>query len=90
MSLTHSECVSMALVVDAEPPEALVGKVSRVAILHPVISGCGNDEEHEGSDATQRASSCQCVEHGGQAQDRVLKHAENTHTILLQAEKTEE
>lgn len=62
----------MALVVDAEPPEALIGRVSRVAILHPVISGRRNDEEHEGGDATQRASTCQRVQHGGWAQDRVL------------------
>lgn len=88
--LTHSEHVSMALIVDAEPPEALTGKISRVAILHPVVSGCGDYEEHESSDATQCASSCQRVKHRGWAEDRVLTHLENTHTILLQAEKTEE
>lgn len=70
----------MALLVDAEPPEALIGKVSRVAILHPEVSGCGNDKEHEGGGATQRASSCQRVKHGGWAQDRVLTHSEKTHT----------
>lgn len=52
MSLTHSERVRMTFVVDAEPPKPLISKVSRVAILHPVISGCGNDEEHEGGSAT--------------------------------------
>lgn len=88
--LTHSERVSMALVVNAEFPEALIGKVSRVAILHPVVSCCGNDEEHESGKATQRAPSCQCVEHGGRAQDRVLTHSEKTHTILLQAGRTDE
>lgn len=70
----------MTLVVDAESPQALIGKVSRVAILHPVVSCRGNDEEHEGSGATQRASSCQCVEHGGWAQDRVLTHTEEKRT----------
>lgn len=70
----------MALVVDAESPETLIGKVSRVAILHPVVCCRGNDEEQEGGKATQRPSSCQCVEHGGCTQDRVLTHSgKHTH-----------
>lgn len=70
--LTYSDGVSVALVVDAEPPKALVGGAARVPILHPEICCCGNDEKHEGGHAAERASSRQRVEHGVEAGGRTV------------------
>lgn len=58
--------------VDAEPPEALVGRAARVPILHPEICRCGNDEKHEGGHAAERASSRQRVEHVVEAGGRAV------------------
>lgn len=52
--LTHSQSVSVALAVDAKPPEALIGSVPRVAILHPVVCCRGDDKKHKGRKATKR------------------------------------
>lgn len=62
--LTYSDGVGVALVVDAEPPQALIGRAARVAILHPEVGRRGNDEKHEGGHAAERASPRQRVEHG--------------------------
>lgn len=65
--LTYSYGVSVAFVVDAEPPEPLVGGAARVPVLHPEVRCRGNDEKHQGSDAAEGAPSCQSVEHRGEA-----------------------
>lgn len=65
--LTDSDGVSVALVVDAEPPEALVGRAARVPVLHPEVRCRGNDEEHQRSHAAEGAPSRQSVEHRGEA-----------------------
>lgn len=65
--LTDSYGVSVALVVDAEPPEPLVGGAARVPVLHPEVCCRGNDEKHQGSHAAEGAPSCQSVEHRGEA-----------------------
>lgn len=62
--LTYGDGVGVAFVVDAEPPQALIGRAARVAILHPEVGRCGNDEKHKGSHAAERASPRQRVEHG--------------------------
>lgn len=67
--------MSMALVVDAKPPEALIGRVPRVPILHPIVGCRGNDEEHQGGHTAQCAPAGQRVQHQGQAWDRVLLQA---------------
>lgn len=65
--LTDSYGVSVAFVVDAEPPEPLVGGAARVPVLHPEVRCRGNDEKHQGSHAAEGAPSCQSVEHRGEA-----------------------
>lgn len=65
--LTDSDGVSVAFVVDAEPPEPLVGGAARVPVLHPEVRCRGNDEKHQGSHAAEGAPSCQSVEHRGEA-----------------------
>lgn len=62
--LTYGDGVGVALVVDAEPPQALIGRAARVAILHPEVGRRGNDEKHEGGHAAECASPRQRVEHG--------------------------
>lgn len=62
--LTYSDGVGVALVVDAEPPQALIGRAARVAILHPEVGRRGDDEKHKGGHAAERASARQRVEHG--------------------------
>lgn len=64
VKLTYGDGVGVALVVDAEPPQALIGRTARVAILHPEVGRRGHDEKHEGGHAAERASPCQRVEHG--------------------------
>lgn len=59
--------------VDAEPPEALVGRAPRVSVLHPEVRRRGDDEEHEGSHAAQRATSRQRVQHRGEAGDSAVR-----------------
>lgn len=56
--LTDSYGMGMAFVVDAEPPKALIGWATRVSILHPEVRRRRYDEQHEGSQTAQRASSC--------------------------------
>lgn len=68
--LTYSYGVSVAFVVDAEPPEPLVGGAARVSVLHPEVRCRGNDEKHQGSHATEGAPSRQSVEHRGEAVGR--------------------
>lgn len=63
VTLTYSDGVGVALVVDAEPPQALIGRAARVAILHPEVGRRGNDEKHEGGHAAEGASPRQRVEH---------------------------
>lgn len=65
--LTDSDGVSVAFVVDAEPPEPLVGGAARVPVLHPEVRCRGNDEKHQGSHAAEGAPSRQSVEHRGEA-----------------------
>lgn len=65
--LTYSDGVSVAFVVDAEPPEPLVGGAARVPVLHPEVRCRGNDKKHQGSQAAEGAPSRQSVEHRGEA-----------------------
>lgn len=70
--LTHGYGVRVAFVVDAKPPESLVGGAARVSVLHPEVGCRGNDEKHQGRHAAEGAPSCQSVEHGGEAVGRGL------------------
>lgn len=85
-ALTHSYGVSVAFVVDAEPPKPLIGGAARVSILHPEVCCCRNDEKHEGSHAAERASSRQSVQHPGEAgRSAVVLNIQQ----LLRGERTE-
>lgn len=64
---TDSYGVSVAFVVDAEPPKPLIGGATRVSILHPEVCCRRNNEEHEGSHTAERASSRQSIQHRGAA-----------------------
>lgn len=70
--LTYSYGVSVAFVVDAEPPEPLVGGAARVSVLHPEVRCRGNDEKHQGGHAAEGAPSRQSVEHRGEAVGRCV------------------
>lgn len=63
--LTNADGVGVALAAHAEPPEPLVAQVPRVAILHPEVSRCGNDEKDQARHCTQQPASHQGV-HGWQ------------------------
>lgn len=53
--LTYAVGLHVALVGHAVPPQTLVGIVSREAVLHPVVSHRGDDQQdvaHDGAEQT--------------------------------------
>lgn len=51
--LTNAVSLHVALARHAVPPQALMGKAPRQAVLHPVVCGCGDDQQDVPHDGTK-------------------------------------
>lgn len=61
MCVTYAVSLHVALVGHAVPPQALVGIVSRHAVLHPVVSCSGDHQQDVTNNGAEQAPSHEAV-----------------------------
>lgn len=59
--LTYAVSLHVALVGHAVPPQPLVGIVAREAVLHPVVSRRGHDQQDVAHNGTEQTPSHEAV-----------------------------